>query len=225
MRRVAFGSICKFVILVIFAQLTATKQVVAEGDSQCISIEFFYDSETNDAADLRSSLEQFAETREGLLPNFRDLNKNENVQQRLEQIAKHFGLTEIKLPAMYGMNHIIANVETEQQLESRLKEVLQLTAYIRNGCPHCAAAKSFLGKYAQRYPAIKIVYKEVITDPAANQEMQAIVQRYRQRAASLPVIHYCNSINIGFDREATTGKKILQTLDYWSRSCAEKKSK
>ncbi|TWT35075.1 hypothetical protein KOR42_52230 [Thalassoglobus neptunius] len=190
---------------------------------QCFSIEFFYDSEKNEATELQAKLQEFADQRGGLILHFRDLHDSPEVKTRLDEIAKHFRLADVKLPAVYGMKHIVADVQSPDQLNSRLNEILRMTAYVRYGCPHCAATKAFLAKYGSRYPALEIVYKEVITSQAANQEMQGLVRRYGQRAASLPVIHYCNGLTIGFDRESTTGKKILQTLDYWSRSCASQK--
>ena len=198
---------------------TATQAVRGQENTQCFSIEFFYDSSVDDALELREKLENYADARSGLILHFRDQNEDESVKKRIDEIAKHFRLAEVKLPAMYGLKHIIADLKSPEQLESRLDEILTMTAYVRNGCPHCAATKAFLGKYGSRYPGLKIVYKEVITNQSYNREMQSVVRRYRQSAASLPVIHYCNGVTIGFDRESTTGRRILQTLDYWSRAC------
>ena len=203
----------------------STSSALAQQATQCFSIEFFYDSSVSDAQELRTALEEFSGERTGLILHVLDVNQNEKVQQRVAEISKHFRLNEIKLPAIYGMKNVIADLQTTDQMRSRLKEILTLTAYVRNGCPHCRDAKAFLGKYGSRYPALEIVYKEVITSQAANQEMQTVVRRYQQRAASLPVIHYCNGLTIGYDRDTTTGRKILETLDYWSRACpAQKKS-
>lgn len=196
-----------------------------ERGTQCISIEFFYDSSVDDTTTLKSALEKFSEIRPGLLLHIRDIHENETVQTRLKQIGTHFGMTSVKLPAVYGMKYVIADIKTSEQLKTRLTEILRLTAYVRSGCPHCQATKAFLGKYGSRYPALEIVYKDVISDATANQAMQSVVRRYRQSAASLPVIHYCNALTIGFDRESTTGKRVLQTLDYWSRACPAEKKK
>ncbi|MEW4486595.1 glutaredoxin [Thalassoglobus sp. JC818] len=209
--------------VVLFCVLPIGLLAADEPSQQCFSIEFFYDSGQNEAAELQAKLREFAAQRGGLILHFRDLNESPDVRTRLDEIAKHFRLADVKLPAVYGMKYVAADIQSPDQLETRLNEILRMTAYVRNGCPHCAATKAFLAKYGSRYPALEIVYKEVITSQAANQEMQGIVRRYGQRAASLPVIHYCNGLTIGFDRESTTGKQILQTLDYWSRSCASQK--
>ncbi len=204
---------------------TGDTTVQAQQNTQCFSIEFFYDSNVNDAAELRSGLESFAKERSGLVVHVRDVNDDEASQKRVNVIAKHFRISSMKLPAIYGLKNVIADIKTEEQLRKRLKEILLLTAYVRNGCPHCRDTKAFLAKYRSRYPALEIKYREVITDASANREMQAVVRRYQRSAASLPVIHYCNGLTIGFDREATTGKRILQTLDYWSNACQSEKKK
>ncbi|MCA9108858.1 MAG: hypothetical protein KDA52_02830 [Planctomycetaceae bacterium] len=195
----------------------------AQETTQCFSLEFFYDSSVDDSAELRSALSEFAEERTGLILHLRDLNQDEQLKLRIDDISRHFGMQEIKLPAIYGLKYVVDGLQTREQLERRLDEVLTMTAYVRNGCPHCRDAKAFLGKYAVRYPALEIVFKEVITSQENQQEMQSVVRRYRQQAVSLPVLHYCNSLTIGFDREETTGKRVLQTLDYWSRACTPKK--
>ncbi len=195
----------------------------AQQPVQNFSLEFFFDSSTDDADTLQTAIKKFAEQRKGLKLHFQDV-KQADAKQRLDRIGKYFRLKEVKLPAVYGLKNIVAGLKTEEQLRSRLEQILTLTAYVREGCPHCRAAKEFLGKYQTRYPALRIVYREVITDAAANDEMYEITKRYQQQAASLPVIHYCNGLTIGFDREETTGRRILQTLDYWSKSSDSKKS-
>ena len=210
--------------LFVIAQLCVhNSRLSAQERVQCFSLEFFYDSSVNDASGLRADLQEFAEERTGLSLNFYDVKQDADAQKKLESIAKYFGMSEVKLPAIYGLKNILADVENEKQMRSRLEQILTVTAYVRDGCPHCNAAKEFLHKYDARYPALKFVYKEVIRNPSYHAEMEKVTERYRQRVASLPVIHYCNGLTIGFDREATTGRRILQTLDYWSHACTVEK--
>ncbi|WP_197532121.1 glutaredoxin family protein [Symmachiella macrocystis] len=186
---------------------------------QCFPLDFFYDSGVDEAAELRAALEEFAAKRMGLRIYFRDLHENEKTQEKAAKIAKYFGVAEMKLPAIYGLNNLLAELSSKEQQQNRLERVLTLTAYVRSGCPHCMAAKEFLGKYGSRYPALKIVYREVVSDQTARDEMDSVIRRYKQQAASLPVVHYCNKLTIGFDRDETTGRQILKTLDYWSKAC------
>ena len=202
---------------------TAGDVVHAQQQVQCFAIEFFYDSSVSDAAELRAELDEFSKKRTGLKLHVRDVSKNDDYRKRVAQIAKYFGLTDMKLPAIYGLKNVLVDLKTAKQLCSRLDQILTVTAYVRNGCPHCRAAKAFFAKYDRRYPALRIVYREVSIDPTAQDEMYELTRRYRQHAASLPVVHCCNGLTIGFDRESTTGRRILRTLDYWSHSCSVEK--
>ena len=189
-----------------------------ERQYQFFKMEFFYDSSDDASAAQKEAFDKYAEQRPGLKLFYRDIHENEKSQKRLKELEDYFGLKERKLPAIYGLKYFITDIETDAKLKKKLDNVLTLTAYVRNGCPHCRDAKAFLGKYNSRYPALKIVYKEVISNRAYNNEMYEVVRRYRQGAASLPVVHYCNGVTIGFNTESTTGRRILQTLDYWSEA-------
>lgn len=191
-----------------------------ERQYQCFKIEYFFDSSDSDSASQKAEIENYAEQRPGLKLYFRDIREDEKYQTRLKELEDYFGLKERSLPAVYGLKYLATGIDTKEKMKRRLDEILTLTAYIRNDCPHCRDAKVFLTKYGSRYPALKIVYKEVIRNPAYNNEMREVARRYRQGAASLPVIHYCNGVSVGFGTESTTGRKILQTLDYWSESCS-----
>ncbi|WP_339911494.1 hypothetical protein [Symmachiella dynata] len=186
---------------------------------RCFPLDFFYDSGVDEAAELRAALEEFATKRAGLRIYFRDLHENKKTQEKAEKIAKYFGIAEMKLPAIYGLNNLLANLSTKEQQQKRLERVLTLTAYVRSGCPHCGAAKEFLNKSGSRYPALKIVYQDVVADSTARDELDAVIRRYKQQAASLPVLHFCNELTVGFDHDTTTGRQILQKLDLWSKPC------
>lgn len=192
---------------------------------QCFSLEFFYDSSVSDSDDLRTSLQQLVDRRGGIRLYFRDVHHDSDSQQRLDSVRQYFQLENIELPALYGLRQVAGGIRSQDRLLSRVDQILTMTAWVRSGCPHCRAAKAFLSRQASRYPALKIDYREVTSSPTARQEMQRVVERYQQKASSLPVLHYCNGVSIGFDRASTTGRRIQQTLDYWSRPCDREKKK
>ncbi|MBD3674082.1 MAG: hypothetical protein HUJ26_11215 [Planctomycetaceae bacterium] len=190
-----------------------------EDKVQCFMLELFYDSTDEGTDVIKAAFEAYGDEHPGVKLYFRDVHDNEKGQTRLKSMQDYFKLEEVTLPAVYGLKYFTDNINSAEKLNAKLDEMLTLTAYVRNGCPHCKAAKAFLAKYGGRYPALKIVYREVTTDKTASQEMRDVARRYRQRAASLPLIHFCNGVNVGFSTERTTGVKILKTLDYWSEGC------
>ena len=206
--------------LILGAAATAPGQ---ERQVQCFMLEFFYDSSDEASAKLKQAFLDYGEKRPGLKLHFRDVHENETGQKRLKEISDYFRAENVSLPAVYGLKNFASGIDSPKKLYDQLNKMLTMTAFVRNGCPHCRDAKAFLNKYADRYPALQIVYREVTTDPNASNDMKAIVRRYQQGAASLPVIHFCNGLSIGFNTESTTGRKILQTLDYWSEGCTIQK--
>ena len=100
---------------------------------QCFTLEFFYDSGVNDAAELQAALKEFAANRTGITLHFRDVHESEEARKRIDTIAKYFRLPEVKLPAIYGLNNLLSELTTKEQLQSRLNQILTLTAYVRNG--------------------------------------------------------------------------------------------
>jgi len=192
---------------------------------QLFMLEMFYDSTSENSESMRAAFEKYGEDHPGVKLYFRDVHENEEGQKRLDEMQSYFKLKEVTLPALYGLKYFADNIDSVEKLNAKLDEMLTLTAYVRNGCPHCKAAKEFLTKYGSRYPALKIVYREVTTDKTASQEMRDVARRYSQRAASLPLLHYCNGVSIGYSTERTTGVKILKTLDYWSEGGVIEKKK
>jgi glutaredoxin len=209
-----------------FCCVLTENRVHAEDEKvQLFLLEMFYDSTVENSNELKAAFEKYGEDHPGLKLYLRDVYENEKGQQRLQEMQDYFKIKEAKLPALYGLKYFAENIDSAKKMNAKLDEMLTLTAYVRNGCPHCKAAKAFLTKYGGRYPALNIVYREVTTDKTASQEMRDVARRYRQRAASLPLLHYCNGVSIGYSTERTTGVKILKTLDYWSEGGVVEKKK
>lgn len=196
----------------------------ADAADRCFFIEFMYDSAVDDAAELREALDEYAAQRGGVKVIVRDVQE-ESHHERAEAIRKYFRLDALAYPAVYGANHVASGLETEQQLRDKLDGFLTMTAFVRNGCPHCRDTKAFLAKYQSNYPALRVVYREVTTDRTARSDMQAVVRRYKQSATSLPVLHFCNQVTVGFDSESRMGRRILQKLEAWVLTCPEQKKR
>jgi glutaredoxin len=215
-----------FVICMIALTLCAPSTSHAQEQKvQCFMLELFYDSTDESSLAIKEAFANYGESHVGVKLYFRDVHENEKGQKRLNELQDYFNLKEAKLPAVYGLKTFETGIDSEQKLNDKVNRMLTLTAFVRNGCPHCRAAKAFFRKYGSRYPGLKIVYREVTTDRTANTDMRNVVARYRRSASSLPVIHYCNGLTIGYSTDRTTGARILKTLDYWSEGCVlEKKN-
>ena len=49
-----------------------------------------------------------------------------------------------------------------------------LEVFVRDGCPHCEAAKQFLADLGHERPALRIVLHDVAEDPTARERLVAL---------------------------------------------------
>ena len=83
-----------------------------------------------------------------------------------------------------------------------------LDVYVRDGCPHCADARSYLKKLQQRYPDLNIRYHEVSSNPQALQELLSLSKEHRIERPGVPSFLVCDSFYVGFSLEAGSGDWI-----------------
>jgi len=160
---------------------------------------------------------QFLADRGGAALRVVDLDADQaGALERLEQLAAHYRFPTTELPILYGCNQIIQGETSKEGLQRRLAEMLRIVVYVRTGCPRCANAKAFLGDLAKRYPPFEIRFRDIATDAVARTDLQQVVRRYNQAAASVPVFHFCDQMLVGFDAPATTGKRLEAILEYWT---------
>lgn len=160
----------------------------------------------------------FLKGRAGVSLRVQDLNgaRGEELQRRLGQIGEFFAIDPSRLPIIYGCNSLIAGEADASRLSSRLAEMLRIDVYVRDGCPHCRDAKAYLERLRSIYPGFEIRIRDIGSDAQARGELNQLVQKYRQAAASVPVFHLCNQLIVGFDNAAGTGKRIEAVLNHWT---------
>ncbi len=186
----------------------------ATAETRCFAIEV-YDS---GPSDVRGWAEAALKDRTGVTLRVFDVNDEEG-RQRHEAICKHFRLDTSTLPLVYGCAQYVANPKDEASLKRKLDEMLTMTVFVRAGCPRCAAAKAHLQKVQRKYPALKIVYHDVVSDRTATSRMEEVARRYRKSAVSVPVYHFCDQVHVGWDSEAGQGRRVETALEKWAPAC------
>lgn len=191
-------------------------------EQRCFTAEVFVsDAVSNERCDEAVSwIENYA-TKGGLRVYRQDATSDEKAAERFERVRKHFRLSETSVPLVYVAGQAFVAPTTSDQFERRFRDALTMTVFVRNGCPRCARAKSFLPSVQRRYPALRLVYREITTDRYASSDLEKLSRTYGQRAVSVPVFHFCQQMVVGFDREETSGKSLLQKLDYWTHRCRQ----
>ncbi|MBK8959966.1 MAG: NrdH-redoxin [Proteobacteria bacterium] len=79
----------------------------------------------------------------------------------------------------------------------------ELHIYVREGCPHCAAAKVYLPTLQQQYPALTIHIHDVEKDPAARERLTTLSRAAGVWPPGVPSFVFNGGVLVGFDADDT----------------------
>jgi glutaredoxin len=190
----------------------------AAPDARHVSVEVFIRGSDPNCQAASQTAQSVLGARAGVVLQVHDLDgeDSETNTARLKQIAEHFSADPEKLPVVYACNAIVQGYSGEEDFASRLRGLLRIDVYARDGCPHCQKAKGYLAVLGPRYPGFEIRIHEITRDADARNEMNRLARHYKQAAVSVPVFHFCNQLIVGFDNASTTGRRIESVLQYWT---------
>jgi len=90
--------------------------------------------------------------------------------------------------------------------------VQRIEAFVREGCPHCAAAEAFLHELAKEQPGLEIDIRDVQKEPAAMERLKELARETGAGVPRVPAIHVGGQLIIGYSPEASTDKLIRGAL-------------
>ncbi len=154
----------------------------------CVFLEVFVKNDCQVCTDYEKALTDFASKRDGLKVRTINIDADSKNLERLDKIRKHFKLENAAVPIVYGCNTFLHKFESPKNMLGGVERMLTVNAYVREGCPHCDAAKRFLPDLVRRYPAFRLKQHDVVSDSNALERMEAVVKKYRRQASSLRVI-------------------------------------
>ena len=99
-------------------------------------------------------------------------------------------------------------------------EQSELDLFSRDGCPYCAAAKTFLEALQRERPSLRIRIYDVGHDADALARLQALASAQGIRAPGIPAFWVRGELIVGFAGPETTGVRIRALLD---RPAAERR--
>jgi glutaredoxin len=88
-----------------------------------------------------------------------------------------------------------------------------IEVFVREGCPHCAAAKRFLVELQRERPGLRILFHDVGKDPAALSRLNALAETKNVRPIGVPAFYLQGELLVGFLNEQTTGTQLRAMLD------------
>lgn len=87
--------------------------------------------------------------------------------------------------------------------QTRLLEV-----FVRAGCPHCADAKVFLPGFVAERPGLKLLFRDVVEDPAALSDLLRVSREAGRESPAVPTFVFRDRILVGFVDAPTTGPRL-----------------
>ena len=191
----------------------------AEQRSRCIVVDLYLrggDAEERKAAD---ALVDFAAKRPGVVIHEHVVDDGGPGAARLAALAERLKFDAAATPVVHACNAIVKGLKDGDALVKRVRDLCAITVFTRPGCPRCAAAKEWMPGAAARHPGFEVAYVDLVQDAGGRAVLAEIVKRHGVGGASVPVIHACNSVVVGFDRAETTGARIENLLAKWTADC------
>ena len=87
-----------------------------------------------------------------------------------------------------------------------------LEVFVRQGCPHCEKAKTYLTKLKQRYPQLQITVRDIGEDPQALLRLKALAAKFDMTQLGVPAFYVRGELVVGFQSAEITGKQLEELL-------------
>ncbi len=87
-----------------------------------------------------------------------------------------------------------------------------IEVFVRTGCPHCEAAKTFLDELRQEQPSLRIVLYDIAEDDAARQRLATLAKDRGITTIGAPTFLIGTEVIVGFRSSDTTGAEIRAKL-------------
>ena len=98
--------------------------------------------------------------------------------------------------------------------------VPDLEVFVRAGCPHCEAAKVFLGELRREQPSLRIVVHDIAENSVARQRLGMLAAERGITNIGVPTFLIGTELIIGFLSADTTGAEIRARLDRHTQGAA-----
>jgi len=105
----------------------------------------------------------------------------------------------------------IANAQTApyQNIAGQADDI---EVFVREGCPHCAKAETFLHSLNLEQPALRIRIRDIYRDPSALVRLEQLATSTHTGIVKVPAFYLNGQLLIGYTDEMTTGKLIRSEL-------------
>ena len=100
----------------------------------------------------------------------------------------------------------------DSQINQSVSTTIDIEAFVRSDCPHCAAAEAFLNTLQQEQPNLHIVIHNLTQAPSAISQLQILAKQQGIGLIRVPAINVRGQLIIGYADATTTGQWIRSVL-------------
>jgi glutaredoxin len=100
-----------------------------------------------------------------------------------------------------------------QGLAQPRSEPGELQVFVREGCPHCAAAEAFLAELSQRRPGVRVRLRRLEADPTALEDLIVHSRQAGIQVPGVPTFVLDGEVLVGFAEGKHRGRELLALID------------
>lgn len=104
------------------------------------------------------------------------------------------------------------------------KVILNVELFLSSTCPHCQKADAFFKEIEKKSPNLHVQRNFIDKDKNALVRFSQFLNAQQMDDFAVPSIYFCDSRWIGFDSAATTGKDLLNGIQYCQQQIQNKGS-
>ena len=104
-------------------------------------------------------------------------------------------------------------VQSSGALVQAGESVSNIEVFVRAGCPHCDAAKTFLDELRHERPSLQIAIYDIAEDSSARERLAILAAEHRIGSSGVPTFLIGSKLIVGFLSVDTTGAEIRSLLD------------
>lgn len=192
----------------------AQVDIAAGNSTRCIAVELFVLQDCPFSLKARNDLEQ----RPGLQVRVLNVSTDKAALKRLYKLAEQHKVTP-RLPMVYACRQVLIGYDQSASSGARYDSLFTIDAYTREGCAHCAAAKSFLRRIEGRYPGFRFAIHDV-ANPEDQSQFEKLNRDHGIRFPGVPAIRIGGEVLVGYLADSTSGAKLQQILEDVTVPCA-----
>ena len=180
----------------------------AAAERYCVRIELFVRSGSKQSDAAAAFLTDLAKRRPGIALEVRDVGSDAEADKRARKLLADFRIKQPGLPIVHACRQLLVGYRDDTTTGRQIEDLLTIEAFVRDGCPHCAAAKRYFDRIDDRYPGFEIRYHEIIKEPGARDRLMEFGRIHKLRLTNVPAFVLCGKMLVGYDRDETSGKQL-----------------